>query len=90
MKKLALYTAVINILISVLYSIKVNWMVDSDIEFIRVSVSALVSTIGIWCAYYYLRDYETVKAHEERAKHIAQHFAMMAQPSDEDESEQKQ
>ena len=88
MKKLALYAMLVSITISLIYSFKVYWIIETDFEFYRATFITLVSEIGLWCAYYYARDYESIKAHEERAKHIEQHFAMMSQP--EEEPEQKQ
>lgn len=89
MKKLTIYAMLVSVLISIFYTIRITWLIDTEMEFIRASIVTLVCEIGLWCAYYYARDYESIKAQEERAKYIAQQFMGMAQPSDE-KPEQKQ
>ena len=88
MKKLALYATIVSLIISLIYSFKVYWIIETEFEFYRATFITLVSEIGLWCAYYYARDYEGTKAHEERAKRITQHFAMMSQPDEEPEQKQ--
>lgn len=78
MKKLTLYALVISMIISLIYSFKIYWLIDNDLEFYRASVTTLVSEIGLWCAYYYARDYEGIKAHEA---HHARLRAMFENPN---------
>ncbi|UEN68841.1 gp45 [Shigella virus Moo19] len=77
-------------IITLVYVIKLQWFVETDYAFWRITAITALSEIGLWCFYYYARDYEGIKAHEENAKRIARHFTMMVQPSDEDDSGQKQ
>lgn len=70
MKKLTIYALLVSVIISLLYSFKVYWLIETDAEFYRASVITLVSEIGLWCAYYIARDYETIKAHEEHAERL--------------------
>lgn len=70
MKKLSMYAMIISIIISLMYSFKVYWVIDTELEFWRATAITLVSEIGLWCAYYYARDYEVCKAHEERQKQL--------------------
>lgn len=81
MKKLTIYAMLVSVLISIFYTIRITWLIDTEMEFIRASIVTLVCEIGLWCAYYYARDYESVKEHEERAKLIAQHYMEMARAS---------
>lgn len=74
MKKLSLYAMVISILISLLYSFKVYWMIDTEMQFWRATAITLVSEIGLWCAYYYARDYEACKAHEAHQNAMRKSF----------------
>lgn len=88
MKKLALYAMIASCIVTLVYVIKLQWFVETDFEFWQSTAITTLSEIGLWCFYYYARDYEGIKAHEERAKHIAQHFAMMSQPDEEPEQKQ--
>lgn len=90
MKKLSLYAMVVSILITLMYSAKVFWLASTDADVIRMSLGTLVSEIGLWCAYYYTRDYEACKAHEEHAKRVASHFMMMASSTKDEEPQEKQ
>lgn len=74
MKKLSLYAMIISIIISLMYSFKVYWVIDTELEFWRASAITLVSEIGLWCAYYYARDYEACKAHEARQDAMRKSF----------------
>lgn len=63
MKKLSMYAMLVSILITVIYSWNIFNSTDI-VEFVKASTFALVGEIGLWCAYYYARDYEACKAHE--------------------------
>lgn len=63
MKKLSMYAMLVSILITVSYSWNIFNSTDI-VEFAKASTFALVGEIGLWCAYYYARDYEACKAHE--------------------------
>lgn len=89
MKKLALYAMTASCIVTLVYVIKLQWFVETNFDFWRITAITALSEIGLWCFYYYARDYEGIKAHEERARHIAQHFVMMSQSSEE-EPEEKQ
>lgn len=74
MKKLSLYAMFISALITVIYCIKLMWVIETDIQFWRATVILLVSEIGLWCAYYYCRDYEVCKAHEQNQARLRAMF----------------
>lgn len=81
MKKLSLYAMLVSIFITLVYTIKLHWFVETDAAFYRVSAIALVSEIGLWCAYFYARDYEACKAQEEHYEMIKSRF-MVVKPDD--------
>ena len=70
MKKLSMYAMLVSIIISLIYSFKVYWVIETDLEFYRATFITLLSEIGLWCAYYYARDYEACKAHEEQQQRL--------------------
>lgn len=78
MKKLALYAIIASCIISLIYVIKLQWFVETDFEFWRVTAITALSEVGLWCFYYYARDYEGIKAHENSAKQLAEFFAEKA------------
>lgn len=65
MKKLALYTMLISTLLTLTYAYKVAFVVETDMQFIRASILFFVSEIGLWCVYYFVRDYEAIREHDE-------------------------
>lgn len=90
MKKLAICAIVLNLLFSVMYTIKVHLLIETDAEFIRASLTNIISMVGLYCLYYYARDYEACKAHEEHAKRVASHFVMMTSSIKDEEPQEKQ
>lgn len=65
MKKLALYAMLISTLLTLTYAYKVAFVVETDMQFIRASILFFVSEIGLWCVYYFARDYESIREHDE-------------------------
>lgn len=70
MKKLALYAMLISTLLTLNYAYKVAFVVETDMQFIRASILFFVSEIGLWCVYYFARDYEAIREKEEVKKQI--------------------
>lgn len=70
MKKLALYAMLISTLSTLTYAYKVAFVVETDMQFIRASILFFVSEIGLWCVYYFARDYEAIREKEEVKKQI--------------------
>lgn len=65
MKKLALYAMLLSTLLTLTYAYKVTFVVETDMQFIRASILLFVSEIGLWCVYYFARDYEAIHEHDE-------------------------
>lgn len=65
MKKLALYTMLINALLTLIFAYKVAFVLETDMQFIRASILFFVSEVGLWCIYYFARDYEAIREQEE-------------------------
>ena len=65
MKKLALYAMLISTLLTLTYAYKVAFVVETDMQFIRASILFFVSEVGLWCIYYFARDYEAIREHDE-------------------------
>lgn len=65
MKKLALYAMLISTLLTLTYAYKVAFVVETDMQFIRASILFFVSEIGLWCVYYFARDHEAIREHDE-------------------------
>ena len=65
MKKLALYAMLISTLLTLTYAYKVALVVETDMQFIRASILFFISEIGLWCVYYFARDYEAIREHDE-------------------------
>lgn len=70
MKKLALYAMLISTLLTLTYTYKVAFVVETDMQFIRASILFFVSEIGLWCLYYIARDYEAIREQEEVKKQM--------------------
>lgn len=70
MKKLALYAMLISTLLTLTYAYKVAFVVETDMQFIRASILFFVSEIGLWCIYYFARDYEAIREQEEVKKQM--------------------
>lgn len=70
MKKLALYAMLISTLLTLTYAYKVAFVVETDMQFIRASILLFVSEIGLWCVYYFARDYEAIKEQDEVKKRM--------------------
>lgn len=70
MKKLALYAMLISTLLTLTYAYKIAFIVETDMQFIRASILFFVSEIGLWCVYYFARDYEAIREKEEVKKQI--------------------
>lgn len=66
MKKLSLYAVIVSVLITMMYTIKVLFLIETDAEFYRETALALVGNIGLYVAYVILRDYEIVRSREEQ------------------------
>lgn len=73
MKKLALYAMLISTLLTLTYAYKVAFVVETDMQFIRASILFFVSEIGLWCVYYFARDLEAIREHDE-AKECMRRF----------------
>lgn len=65
MKKLALYTMLTSALLTLIFAYKVAFTLETDMQFIRASILFFVSEIGLWCIYYFARDYEAIREHDE-------------------------
>lgn len=65
MKKLALYTMLTSALLTPIFAYKVAFVLETDMQFIRASILFFVSEIGLWCIYYFARDYEAIREHDE-------------------------
>lgn len=65
MKKLALYSMLISVLLTLTYAYKIAFVVETDMQFIRASILFFVSEIGLWCVYYFARDLEAILEREE-------------------------
>lgn len=65
MKKLALYAMLTSGLLPLIFIYKVAFVVETDMQFIRASILFFVSEIGLWCVYYFARDLEAIREHEE-------------------------
>lgn len=74
MKKLSIYAMIASILLSAIYAIKLQWYIETDFEFWRATAITGLGEIGLWCFYYYSRDYETIKAQEARSKRVEEFF----------------
>lgn len=77
MKKLAIYAMIASCIVTLVYVIKLQWFVETDFEFWRITAITALSEIGLWCFYYYARDYEGIKAHEA---HHARLRALLENP----------
>lgn len=64
MKKLSVYAMIASCIVTLIYVIKVQWFIETDVQFWRATATTALAEIGLWCAYYYARDYEACKAHE--------------------------
>lgn len=69
MKKLSIYAILVSIAITLMYSWNIT-QVENILDFSRATSIAFISEIGLWCTYYYARDYEVIKAHETRSKQL--------------------
>ena len=78
MKKLALYAMIASCIISLIYVIKFQWFVETDVQFWRITAITALSEFGVLCFYYYARDYEGIKAHEA---HHARLRALLENPN---------
>lgn len=65
MKKLALYAMLTSGLLTLIFAYKVAFVLETDMQFIRASILLFVSEIGLWCVYYFARDYEAIREHDE-------------------------
>lgn len=70
MKKLALYTMLTCALLTLIFAYKVAFVLETDMQFIRASILFFVSEIGLWCIYYFARDYEAIREQEEVKKQM--------------------
>lgn len=70
MKKLALYAMLTSGLLTLIFAYKVAFVLETDIQFIRASILFFVSEIGLWCIYYFARDYEAIREQEEVKKQM--------------------
>lgn len=85
MKKITVWTMLISVLISLMYTLKINWLIETEAEFYRATASYAVSTLAIWCAYYYVRDYIGCKMQEENLERVRQRFQDSINQMKEDE-----
>lgn len=77
MKKLTIYAMIASCIITLIYVIKLQWFVETNLDFWRITAITALSEIGLWCFYYYARDYEGIKAHEA---HHARLRALLENP----------
>lgn len=70
MKKLALYAMLTSGLLTLIFAYKVAFVLETDMQFIRASILFFVSEIGLWCIYYFARDYEAIREQEEVKKQM--------------------
>lgn len=70
MKKLALYTMLTSTLLTLIFAYKVAFVLETDMQFIRASILFFVSEIGLWCIYYFARDYGAIREQEEVKKQM--------------------
>ena len=64
MKKLTIYAMAASIILSLIYVVKLQWYIETDFEFWRATAITALGEVGLWCFYYYARDYEGIVAHE--------------------------
>ena len=55
----------ISTLLTLNYAYKIAFVVETDMQFIRASILFFVSEIGLWCVYYFARDHEAIREHDE-------------------------
>lgn len=70
MKKLTIYAMIASCIITLNYAVKLQWFIETDMEFWRVTAITALGEIGLWCFYYYSRDYEAIRAQVEYQKNI--------------------
>lgn len=70
MKKLALYAMLTSGLLTLIFAYKVAFVLETDMQFIRASILFFVSEVGLWCIYYFARDYEAIREREEVKKQM--------------------
>lgn len=70
MKRLAMYTMLTSALLTLIFAYKVAFVLETDMQFIRASILFFVSEIGLWCIYYFARDYEAIREQEEVKKQM--------------------
>lgn len=74
MKKLALYAMLTSGLLTVIFAYKVAFVLETDMQFIRASILFFVSEIGLWCIYYFARDYEAIREQDEAKERVIRFF----------------
>lgn len=84
MKKLALYAMIASCIITTIYVIKIQWFVETDLQFWGTTFNTALCEFGLWCFYYYSRDYAIIKEQEERIKYFEQNLKPMSDISDKD------
>ncbi len=72
MKRLAMYAMLISTLLTLTYAYKVAFVVETDMQSIRASILLFVSEIGLWCVYYFARDYEAIREHDGAKERLRQ------------------
>lgn len=75
MKKLSVYAMIASCIVTLIYVIKMQWFIETDVQFWRATATTALAEIGLWCFYHYSRDYEEIRAHEEHQKQLTQHYA---------------
>ena len=70
MKKLTIYAMIASCIITLIYVIKLQWFIETDMEFWRATAITALGEVGLWCFYYYSRDYGGICAHEEYQKNV--------------------
>lgn len=65
MKKLALNAMLTSAILTLIFAYKVAFVLETDMQFIRASILFFVSEIGLWCIYYFARDYKAIREHDE-------------------------
>jgi hypothetical protein len=73
-KKLTIYAMIASCIITLIYVVKLQWFIETDMEFWRATAITALGEVGLWCFYYYSRDYEAIHAHEEHQKRLAQQY----------------
>lgn len=63
MKKLSLYAVIISIFLTLQLAWNIH-IAETTMECFYAIALHIACNVGLWCAYYFARDYESIKANE--------------------------